>query len=186
VRLFLFPFKEAGMPSVWFLGTTDLPSFLITIISNGLAGMAVSWVIERAPGWNEPPKWMPLWLLGQWPRLKRWFVFVVAVALPTGVAVFAYQAGPEFLMQTGVWGGLAAQGLVMWMGTQVGHVMDPSVLRDVVKGLCQLAPDVLNLIRIAVGGRVGGTSAGAMPKGMQGAIERSRERGFGNDSTRPL
>lgn len=131
------------MASVWFLGSTDLQQFLITVLSNGLLGMAVAWIIERAPGWNTPPDGLPAWAIANWPRLKRWAVFAGAVALPLLVAVGLYGAGPAFLAQTGVFASLAAQGLVMWIGTQVGHVVDPALMRALVKVMIEIAPYVL-------------------------------------------
>jgi len=132
------------MASIWFLGSTDLPQFIITVLSNGLVGLAVAWIIERAPGWNTPPTWLPAWASANWPRFKRWTVFGGAVALPLVVAVVLYGAGPQFIGQTGVFASLAAQGLVMWLGTQVGHVVDPALMRALVKALIEMTPYIFN------------------------------------------
>lgn len=137
------------MASIWFLGSTDLQQFIITVVSSGIVGAIISWVLERVPGWNEPPKWLPLWLISQWPRIKRWTVFAVAVALPFLVTIFVYGAGPDFIGLMGVWASLTMQGLVIWLFTQAAHVVDPARMIELIKLAIQLGPVLLKTLQDA-------------------------------------
>lgn len=125
-----------------------LLALLVTLLKTGAVGVAVAWIIERAPGWNTPPTWLPATLVANWPRVKRWGVFVGAVALPTLIAVFFYGMGPEYLTQTGVWTALAVQGLAMWVATQAGHVVDPTLMRSFIKALIDLTPTLIELFKV--------------------------------------
>lgn len=110
--------------SVFQLGTTDLSQFLIAILSSGLIGTIVSWFTEQLPGWKSAPTWLPLWMRTNWSGFKRWLMFATTVALPFGVAV-AMGNSLEFIAQTPFWQGLFVQGLVVWLGSQFGHGVNP-------------------------------------------------------------
>lgn len=135
------------MTSVWLLGSTDFQQFAIALGSNGLVGLVIAWVLEKAPGWASPPGWVPSQAWGQWPRLKRWFVFLLTVATPTLFTIVFHNAGPEFLAQRTVWGSLAMQGLVVWVFSQLGHVVDPGRLITLINVVIGYGPLLLEALR---------------------------------------
>ncbi len=110
--------------------TSNLQEFVVTVLASGLVGVIVSWVIEQfIPGWHTAPAWLPKWVGKHWGAFKRWFVFAVAVALPFAAAWGLHDAGPAYWVQSKIYAYLAAQGLLVWLGTQFGHAIDPARLK---------------------------------------------------------
>ena len=123
--------------SVFQLGTTDLQQFLIAITSSGLIGIIISWFTEQIPLWRAAPSWAPLWIKTNWSGFKRWLMFAVTVALPFLVAL-AMGNSPEFVSQSPFWQGLVVQGLVVWLGSQFGHSVNPNRVKPYVSLLLGL------------------------------------------------
>jgi len=156
------------MVDIWPIGSTDLSSWIRAVLNTGLVALAISWFVERLPGWQKPPTWLLLrlspeqggWLVKLWPPLKMWSLFVVAVALPTLVTIFYYGAGPEFMAQRYVWGEMALQGLVLWAFTQAAHVVDPKRLIEFMGAVIKYGPMLLRLVEQSRGasGLSGGTA----------------------------